>query len=381
MNPIFKETEEGFEIHLNPEMEPNLAKYNEERLNEISKPHKYSALKLWASYKVLNDEKFKAYERYEKIPKLALDEVKEIIKTLNESNDGYFHLFNDSIPAEVCSVIVRDHFSELSTEEKFFCKDILLEVAAITLTENYSYQVSDGTQSAISVLPLLLREFPEDRVIIKVILLTTLLKNYQINVAGEGFNSFAAIAINKLWETNYVDAQSLLFGYLLLAPKYEAFWKGQKEENFKNGIYRINENKVVEEFIKQNESELEEILTNNNVEYDLTSVLKTDLDILYTAFQIIPLKTKEGKHKEFVKYTSIVFSKVLLSRNRDDKVEYKTRHGFLEKLSMFVLSSPVDEIEDILKPFLDNFNNSEAIADLMEEFISAEDKLNSYDNF
>lgn len=381
MNPTFKETEEGFEIHLNPEMEPNLAKYNEERLNEISKPHKYSALKLWASYKALNDEKFKAYEQYENNPKLALVEVEEIIKTLHESNDGYFHLFNDSIPAEVCSVIVRDHFSGLSKEEKVFCKDIILEVAAITLTENYSYQVSDGTQSAISVLPILLREFPEDRVIIKVILLTTLFKKYKINVAGVGFDSFAAIAINKLWETNYVDAQSLLFGYLLLAPKYEAFWKEQKEENFKNGIYRINENKVIEEFIKQNECELEEILSSNNVKYDLTSVLKTDLDILYTAFQIIPIKTKEGKHKEFVKYTSIVFSKILLSRDRDNKVEYQTHHGFLRKLSMFVLSSPIDEIEDILKPFLDNFNNSEAIADLMEEFISAEDKLNSYDNF
>jgi hypothetical protein len=381
MNPTFKETDEGFEIHLNPEMEPKLAAYNEKKLKEISEPHKFGALKLWASYKALNDERFKTYEQYEKNPKLALKEVKEIINTLKESNDGRFHLFNESIPAEVCSVIVRDHFIELSKEERLHCKDIILEVAAITLTEGYRYQVSDGTQLAISVLPILINEFPEDRVIIKLILLANLFKKSRINVMGMGFSSFAANAINKLWENNYDDAQSLLFCYLLLAPRYEEFWMEQKRDNFKNGIYRMNENEVINKFIKQNEIKLEDILANNNIKYKLTSITNTDLDILYRAFQIIPLKTKDTQHKDFVLDISIVFSKTLLNKKKDDKIEYSTRHGFLEKLSLFTLSSPINEIEDVLRPFLDNFDSSEAIADLMEQFISAEDKLNSYDNF
>jgi hypothetical protein len=381
MNPTFKETEAGFEIHLNPEIEPQLAKYNEEKLKEISEPHKYSALKLWASYKTRNDEKFKTNEQYEKNPQLAINEVREIIKTLNKSNDGYFHLFNDSIPAEVCSIMINDYFIDLSEKDKSFCKDIVLEVAAISLSEEYRYQVSDGSQSSISVLPKLINEFPEDRVTIKIILMATLFKDSRIEMSGKGFSSFATEAINNLWNYNYEDAQSLLFGYLILAPKYEHFWKEQKKENFKKGIYKVVENDVIKKFIAKNESLLVDILANNNIGYDLASVFTTDLNILHIALQMVPLETKDKRHKEIVKNITITFSKVLLVWKGNDKVDYRTRHGFLEKISMFTLSSPIDEIEDIIRPFLDNFNNSESIADLMEEFIFAEDKLNSYDNF
>jgi hypothetical protein len=45
------------------------------------------------------------------------------------------------------------------------------------------------------------------------------------------------------------------------------------------------------------------------------------------------------------------------------------------------LSSPKGEIAGYLNPFLDKFNNSETIADLLKEFVSAEDYLNEYENF
>lgn len=45
------------------------------------------------------------------------------------------------------------------------------------------------------------------------------------------------------------------------------------------------------------------------------------------------------------------------------------------------MNLPQDEINDYLQPFIDNFNASETIADLFEEFIYAEDILNTYDKF
>jgi hypothetical protein len=42
-----------------------------------------------------------------------------------------------------------------------------------------------------------------------------------------------------------------------------------------------------------------------------------------------------------------------------------------------VLNSPTGEIQDYLKPFLDNFNASEFVVNLLREFVLAEDRLNS----
>jgi hypothetical protein len=71
----------------------------------------------------------------------------------------------------------------------------------------------------------------------------------------------------------------------------------------------------------------------------------------------------------------------LLLRDRDDKIDYKVKHDFLRKLAFFVLTSQKGDIQEYLKPFIDNFDASESNADLFKEFISAEDALNLYEKF
>ena len=126
-----------------------------------------------------------------------------------------FLLFNYSIPADICSVLMRDHSDRLSAEEKGFCKDIILRVASSSFEPNYQYQISDGTQSTISVLPLLIKEFPEEKDNIKEIILLTLFDDYPIDMVGHQYNSFPIAACHGLWENHFEDAQSILFGYLL----------------------------------------------------------------------------------------------------------------------------------------------------------------------
>jgi len=118
---------------------------------------------------------------------------------------------------------------------------------------------------------------------------------------------------------------------------------------------------------------------------DLKDIKKLDLYILKKAFQLIPLKTENEVHKKIVKEIISAFVEKLTSDDRDDKIDYMVRHNFLEKLAYFVLSSKQEEIEGYLKPFIDNFNNSEVFADLFadlfEQLILAEDQLDAYDNF
>lgn len=392
MKPTTEKTDNGIIIHWNPEIEPDLKEYSEKSLAKSSEPMKYSSLKVWAHYKLMHDDRYKQYEKYEEKPILALKEVKEINSKLKKtkstdlfkpqhSEDESYYLFNHSIPSDVCSVLVRDHLEKLTKEDKTFCKDIIFETASQSFKNGYRYQVSDGTQSAISALPVLLDEFPDEKETIKLIILLTLFNDYPVDMTSTGFNVFSVMAIHKLWKNSFYDAQSLLFGYLLLKPEYEELRKRLREENYKKGIYELHENQVIEKFLNENEEALQKVVENKLALRNLKDIEKLDLYIQRITFQLIPQKTDNEDQKKIIKIIISAFAEKLLSDDRDDKIDYKVKHDFLETYAYFVLNSQKHEIQDYLKPFLDNFNCSESVADLFQEFVLAEDRLDTYDNF
>ncbi|MEK0351021.1 MAG: hypothetical protein QQN60_07335, partial [Nitrosopumilus sp.] len=394
MNITTEKTDAGIAIQFNPEIEPDLKEYSEKSVAKVSDPMKYLPLKHWAELKIINDDNYKKYAQYENDPKLALKQVKDIVAKLKKSKtpndkkmqhpeEESFILFNHSIPAYVCSLLIRDHLNEITNDEKTFCKDIVIETAYLSLSPNYQYQVSDGIQPSISVLPVLLEIYPEEKENIKLILLLTLFFEYHVGgiLSNENFSIFSIMAIHKLWENNFSDAQSILFGYLLLKPRYDELSKRIREENYKKGIYESHDNQLIERYFKENEEGLQNVIQNKLTLNNLKDIDRLDLSIQETAFQLIPQKTDNEDHKKIVKVIIFTFAEKLYSDDRDDKIDYKVKHDFLKTYAYFVLNSHKDEIQDYLKPFLDNFNTSESIADLFQEFVLAEDMLNTYDNF
>jgi len=392
MNPVAKTKDNCIEIDWNPEVDPKLKKKKESFLQEISEEMKYNSLNMWGRYKIKNDEQYKQYIKYEQNPKLALKEVKQIISKLksiespkvirfNPTKDESFYFMNYSIPGDVCAVLIRDYYDKLSSKDIGFCKNIIYEVASSSFNNNYQYQASDGVDSAISVLPLLLEKFPKDGEIIKIILLITLFDHQPIGM-NEPFSNYSLKAIlNNLWKASFNDAQSILFGYLVLESKYEDLRKKLQEESYKNGIYGLNKTEFIESFLKENENVLQKVVSNVLLIKDLPDIEIIELASLKTAFQLIPLRTNDKDHKKITLKIISAFAKKLISDDRNNKVDYNLRHGFLEKLAYFTLSANKEDIEDYLKPFIDNFNNSEAIAELLKEFVLAEDYLDTYDNF
>ena len=392
MKPTTEEKDGQILISLNPEIDPELKKYSEKSLKKSSELMKYSSLKFWADYKMKNDKKYEQYEKYEKNFQLAIKEVKEItakLKTIKKmkllkiqhSEDESYYLFNHSTPANVCSVLIRDYFEKLSNEDKAFCKGIILEAAFSSFRANYQYQIFDGVESAIFVLPLLLKEFPEEKDTIKTILLITLFDPHFLGMYGP-FSYYSINAIlSYLWKISFNDAQAILFGYLILKPKYELLRKKLRKENYKKNVYHLNENEIIGKFLEENKIDLQKVV-NNQISLDnLESIEQLDLYILKTAFQLFPLKTTSKEHKHIAKIIISTFAKELLSEERQDEIDYAVSHAFLKKLAYFILSSSKQDITNYLEPFINNFNNSEAVADLLQEFILAEDKLANYDNF
>jgi hypothetical protein len=380
MSPKTEEKNGKISISFNPEIDSELKKYSETSVNEVTMKMRYMPLKFWAIYKMRNDEQFNQYEEYNNNSKLVLEKLKEVIECFKTSNDPEFFSFYSSIPGDVSSVLIRDYYGELSEDEIKFCNDLILGVASAPLRENYSYQLGDGVDSAISVLPILLSEFPEEKEPIKCILLLTLFNPYPMGV-GHEFSDFSKKAILDLWDKSFEDAQSLLLGYLLLKPKYEELRAELRKQNYKKGVYEVHEIQLIDGFYTENEIEIQKVLDNQISIDDLSEIENLNLDILKTAFQLIPSKTNNTEHKELAKTIISTFTKDLLSNKREDKVDYGVRHDFLEKLADFVLSSPEQDISDYLKPFLENFNNAEAMSDLFQRFVYAEDRLEVYNNF
>jgi len=380
MDITTERTDEGIVFQFKPEIEPELKEFSKQSTEKISEFMKYNPLKLWASYKIKGDEKYKKYKQYEENPKIALKEVKEILNKLKENKSPDFYFFNHSIPAEVCSVLIKYHIDNFSKEEKEFCKNVILEFASLPLSTNYQYQISDGVESAISVLPILFKEFPEKRKTIKAILLLTLFDSYPIGMNAE-FADFPTRAVKELFTISFEDAQSLLLGYLYLKPKYEILRGKLRQKNYARGIYQVRENELIEAFIEKYEKDLEKVVSNNISYEDLGAIENLDLYILKRAFQLIPEKVNDELHKEIARRIINAFVPKILSDDREDRIDYKVKHEFLQKYAYFVLNLPQDEIYDYLKPFIDNFNATETIAKLFEEFIYAEDILNTYDKF
>lgn len=222
-------------------------------------------------------------------------------------------------------------------------------------------------------LPLLFKNFSRDTDYIKSLLFLLLL-NPQIEIS-----TFAICSIfYHLWEINFEDAHSIFLGYLLLAPKYNELKDKIRSENYKKDIYENSENQVLEALFGQYENELERIVSNKITYEELNDLDKSNLEILKIAFELLPLRTKNEDHKNFLKTIIPIFSKKLFI---DDRIDYALKRRFIEKLAYFVLTSTKEEIETYLRPFVDNFNDSRDMANFFQGFISVEDRLNQYEEF
>jgi hypothetical protein len=192
MKPTTEKVDEGVAIHFNPEVDPELLEYSEKSIQKSSAPMKYTSLKIWAELKMRNDEGYKKYEKYENDPKLALQEAKEIVSRLTgeegsdvqhelSPEDKTFFLMNSSIPGNVCSALVKYHLDAMTRDELAYCRDIVMEAASASLRPGYQYQIGDGSQSAISVLPVLFDTFS--------------LQSYVLSVSAQSFHA------SGLWNT------------------------------------------------------------------------------------------------------------------------------------------------------------------------------------
>tara|TARA_R110000850_G_scaffold155120_8_gene279134 strand:+ start:23203 stop:27915 length:4713 start_codon:yes stop_codon:yes gene_type:complete len=382
MSPEAKETEDGFYIDLNPEIDDELREYSEAALEESSEPYKNSRLMVWASDRLYGRESYKKYEDYEKDPLLALEEAKNVWLDITSGKESISAVFSRSLPSDTVTVLLRDFIDKLDTDSLQFCREVVLSYASLFTKEGYMYQTIDGVLPAISILPVLHQNFPEDRSDIKALLILALMRNDPIGMMGGiRFNSVAINSVQAIWPDDYEAALSIYIGYLVLARIHQTLFEEFRKTEHENGNYNLNIRKFWDSFFENTSDIFEEIdngLITNHIINDLDSY---DIETLSIAFQIIPLPTACQKEIPFAKSIIDLVARKILSDDRDDRIDYLTKHNFLKWYTKYVLHLAVDDVSECLTPFTDEFLASEGIADLLKEFVISEDQTGRSDNF
>ena len=124
---------------------PNhLEAIREDRLKETDLFSAHSELMLWAANKYKGDNQYKQYTQFETNPKEALIQIMEICELDNRINE-----YTDRTAVIYTSAIMlRDYKSLLSTDERKYCMDIILNGACYVLIHS-AFSLSPDEYNAI----------------------------------------------------------------------------------------------------------------------------------------------------------------------------------------------------------------------------------------
>ena len=185
---------------------------------------------------------------------------------------------------------------------------------------------------------------------------------------------------SKLWEQNSKVARSILFGYAKLKPIYKNIVAEKRKEI---GWGRISKKSILEELEKRNPD-----FTFESISFDINNITSLDIHALEIVLQLIPSDTKDKIHIEIYEKSLPLLASQLLKDRRsykddsgDDSNIYLLRLHIFRNFAYFILQREKNEIDNLLKPFVNSFSSTEETASFIGELVSAEDYLNKYEQF
>lgn len=381
LTPEVTQVETGFQVTLNPELDEDLTAFSDAGTKVFNDTFQYTALKMWATSKTDRGAHYGPYPQYDNDPQLALKEVKEIVEGMNKSEQQNYGLFNGDIPGLACAALIKECSERLSADDLKYCKDVVMAFAYRPVRENYGYQIHDGVEAAISVIPLLYKLYPEETGDYNFLLMLLLFDRYSIG-AYKRVCDYAIEAIaNSLCLLSPEDAKEIWIAFLVLHPKFDKAIRERTQET--RDMSRVQ---FLMAFLKKHEKALAK-LDDSNKEFKKLKIDQLDLRTSETAFHLISADTTEPLFLDYIKKILPGYAKQLLARDhygrdpREEESDYHLEHRFFIHYASFVLHRDVASVETWVKPFVDEFVATDKFANLLSEFITAENRLNKYDSF
>ena len=361
-----------------PELDPDLKKYSEDNTKRYTDSIEYLPLNLWSHYAYEYSDKKSEYKQYEKNPQIAMNDLRNV---LDLPKTDYYQTYYRTTPIYVSAVLIRDYFNDISDDDKNLCKEIIIEYATLSLSVDYFYQIGDGVEQAILSLPYIAKYYPDTIEDIKYILLFSLFESFTIGETMKFFFDFAIEGIHKLFNTNPTDAQAILYAYIILYPKYnETIYTVQKEAYLKDEFASIENKDVIERFLSENEN-IFNAFADNSITLDVSKInSKSETVYLLVIFKILANIPEHNDFKEIIPFILPIFATYMASVDDDRKFPYKARYAFCVTFAEIILKMNIKNISIYLKPFYDNIPGQDCEM-FFNQFVYAEDKIESYDNF
>jgi hypothetical protein len=371
-------------INFNPELDSDLREMSENHSEKQEQEFKFTPLYAWAKNKLQQHNDYKKYEQYESDPKHVVSDLKELINALSDEHNPpseNFVLFNKSTHIYASVALIMYHFDNINGVDQALCIDIVEECFKKLFVEGYRYQINDGMEPCFSIIPDLFKAKPELRSLLKRVLIAGLIRTDSVDMYGsQRFNMFAILATNKLWNEFDDDVESIFLGYLLFNPLYAELIGQIRKDSFEHNKFEVSFSTLWSRLFEENKDLLEEIESNEIRIMRKVDYSSIDLLTKSVALFLLPNNQKKWSRDAF-KGLVQASAATILTEDRDGSNDFHSQKEFLRKYAYYILQSPIEDLSDLIEPFIEQFNTSEGASDLLEEIIYAQDKYPSYDNF
>lgn len=380
MTPKTEQKDKQLYVTFETDMDAKLREYSNNSMQKTEEAMKHSSLMVWSHDKWRGEENDNSYPQYANNPSVVIEEVKDIIKDFKDPTSSITRDFMDrSTISYACAVLVRDYFDRLTDDEKNYCKETLLQFALIQFDKQYDVTGGDGIDVAVNVLPLLLGIDAESDEIIKTVLLLSLFNTSSVGAYDYMYNHSSAAILHRLWKTDPRGAQSIFVGYLLLSPKWKELRETVRKNNIAKKVYETTPQEVIEALDDDSEADIKRIINNEVTYSELQNIEEYGITTLEVAFELLPYRIADPIHRQFLDTILPLFAKKLLDDR--DKVDYMVSHRFFDKFANFVLTVPQEDVARYIKPFVDGFNDSRNMGEMLQRFVSVQDHISQHDEF
>jgi hypothetical protein len=373
MEPII-ESQDGDKtvISLNPTIDSKLREDNKKVLSALDDLNRFMSLKMWAESRFRHEQKtYLKYDQYNSDLQRVILETKEVVAELQNECDDTFDLFYKNLPAYSCAVLIRDYSETLSQIDGNFCKDVIMSYVSEFSKNKRAYQIGDGSEPAISTLPVIMEKYPDLRNSIKDTLLKMLLHESSLT-------EFVKKSIqSRLWDISPDDASSVLIAYAIIDDGYEKYRRSEYEKRLSNHSYSSSYVSI-EEFWDTN-TELNSRFEKNELTFTDINVEGCNHRTLISTIELLPIKIDDDNLRTYFVSTITTLAKGFYDdRNSDDHTRI---HRLVDKICPMVLFADRQDTLSYITPFIEHFQFSANSYQLFSQLITDEDRYPHYENF
>lgn len=373
MEPII-ESQDGDKtvISLNPTIDSKLREDNKKVLSALDDLNRFMSLKMWAESRFRHEQKtYLKYDQYNSDLQRVILETKEVVAELQNECDDTFDLFYKNLPAYSCAVLIRDYSETLSQIDGNFCKDVIMSYVSEFSKNKRAYQIGDGSEPAISTLPVIMEKYPDLRNSIKDTLLKMLLHESSLT-------EFVKKSIqSRLWDISPDDASSVLIAYAIIDDGYEKYRRSEYEKRLSNHSYSSSYVSI-EEFWDTN-TELNSRFEKNELTFTDINVEGCNHRTLISTIELLPIKIDDDNLRTYFVSTITTLAKGFYDdRNSDDHTRI---HRLVDKICPMVLFADRQDTLSYITPFIEHFKFSANSYQLFGQLITDEDRYPHYENF